>query len=135
MSAAKTQRSQPDLTALHDAWADDGEAAVSIAMSTLEARLLARAIHEGEQQAAERLLRSLVRDVFGSRAMLTLGHDPHPSPNLIELARLLARAIEAGDGEAAADHAHRLCMDLAGVPVLRGITIGPAPWSGEEREP
>jgi hypothetical protein len=45
-----------------------------------------------------------------------------------EMARRLARAIEIGDGKAAADYAHRLCMDLAGVPVLRPLAIGPAPW-------
>jgi hypothetical protein len=45
-----------------------------------------------------------------------------------EMARRLARSIEIGDGKTAADYAHRLCMDLAGVPVLRPIAIGPAPW-------
>lgn len=45
-----------------------------------------------------------------------------------ERAKALALAIEQGDGKAAADHAHRLCMDLAGVPVMREIHIGRAPW-------
>jgi hypothetical protein len=49
-------------------------------------------------------------------------------PTHQEVARRLALAIEQGDGKAAADHAHRLCMDLAGVPVMREIHIGRAPW-------
>ena len=38
---------------------------------------------------------------------------------------------EQGDGKAAADYAHRLCMDLAVVPVLRPLAVGPAPWAQE----
>lgn len=49
-------------------------------------------------------------------------------PDHQELARRLALAIEQGDGRAAADHAHRLCMALAGAAVLREIHIGRAPW-------
>lgn len=48
-----------------------------------------------------------------------------------QLARRLAVAIEHGDGVSAAEAAHKLCMDLAGLPVLRQIAVGPAPWQGQ----
>lgn len=45
-----------------------------------------------------------------------------------ELARRLAAAVEQRDDKAVADLLHRLCMDLAGYPVVNPVHVGPAPW-------
>lgn len=60
------------------------------------------------------------------------GGDRNGDPGLEDLARRLALVIAQRDGKAAADHAHRLCMELAGVAVLHEIHIGRAPWERQE---
>ena len=57
----------PGLAALHEI---RKAADVSIALARLEAALLGKAIADGNQDEAERLLRSLVPQVFGPSAML-----------------------------------------------------------------